>query len=286
MDSSPSIILLAAIFVATAAAVPVTLWAVTPIWDGIVARHIKDLTPQFNAINMDTSQLPGYLRLWGVAMAAAFVILWQFLGMLPVALAVVGIIYTLPRYLMEGAITGRKIRLRDQLVGAGVALANSCRAGLSLPQAFAEVSREIPDPLAAEFKRISRDYSAGRPFAESLTDVKVRMDLDSFTLFASAILVCLQAGGNMTVALERISASLQENQRLERKLEADTAAGKSVVMILTAFPWVFLAGFYLFEPEGTTLMFTTIPGQIVVVAIGALVYVSYRWAMKILNVNI
>ncbi len=40
--------------------------------------------------------------------------------------------------------------------------------------------------------------------------------------------------GKITDALERISRSLQENQRLERKMEADTASGRKVIIILGA----------------------------------------------------
>jgi Flp pilus assembly protein TadB len=64
---------------------------------------------------------------------------------------------------------------------------------------------------------------------ESLRAAKDRLNIDSFTLFAAAILVSLERGGRITDALERISHSLQELQRIERKLEVDTASGKKVV---------------------------------------------------------
>lgn len=273
-------------FAAIAVGVALGLLAILPFWDGIVTRYIGDITPQMQAIGLDTDDLPMYMRIWGATMAGVFILLWFVLGMWPCAIGATLFVYALPRILLEGAIRKRRTLLRDQLVGSGVALANSCRAGLSLPQAFDTVGREIQEPLATEFRRISRDYSAGRPFGEALNDVKLRLDLDSFTLFSSAILVCIRAGGNLTVALERISENLLENQRLERKLEADTQSGRSVVAMLVFFPWIFLGGFYLMEPQGTGLMFTTLPGQLVICVIGLLSYISYRWATKILEIDI
>ena len=90
----------------------------------------------------------------------------------------------------------------------------------------------------------------------------------------------------MTEALERISKSLQEGQRLERKLEADTASGRKVVIILTAFPLVFLFGYYAMDPVGTGVLFKTVLGQIVIVTVLGLTYASARWAKQILTIDL
>ena len=93
----------------------------------------------------------------------------------------------------------------------------------------------------------------------------------------------MERGGRITEALERISRSLQENQRLERKLEADTESGRKVVVMLAAFPAVFLGLFYFLNPEGTALLFTTILGQVVLVFVIVMVYAAVRWANRILT---
>ncbi len=117
-------------------------------------------------------------------------------------------------------------------------------------------------------------------------DGRDRLKLDSFSLFAAALLVSIERGGQITDVLERIDRSLQENQRLERKLQADTESGRQVVFILSIFPFVFLGMFYFLNPDGTFLLFNTLPGQLVLLAIMTLVYVSVRWANRILTVNI
>jgi len=98
--------------------------------------------------------------------------------------------------------------------------------------------------------------------------------------------VCHERGGKVTEALDRIAASLLEMQRLERKIEADTQSGRRVAILLGIFPFLFLGGFYVLDPEGTGLIFSTIPGQVVLVVVIAIVYFCMRWADKIVAIDI
>lgn len=268
-----------------ALAVGLFVWEIGPIWDKVTAKQIADLSPRMQELRLDRSALPRYLRWWGISMLVVFVF-FTMRGMIPVGLTAVYMIYISPRLVLSSKIRRRSYLLRDQMVGASVALANATRAGLGISQGLATVAAEIDEPLATEFRRIVSDVEHGGVLRDALVSAKNRMQLDSFTLFASAVLVALERGGKLTEALEKISHSLQENQRLERKIEADTASGRQVVLILAAFPFLFLALFSFLEPEGVSYLFTTIAGQIIFVAIVVLVYLAVRWGNKILTVDI
>ena len=285
MTPSQDVWIIAGSVLAGLAVLLVGLW-VGPLWDAFATRRVADLSPRLQELSIDRSRVPTYLRWWGFALAGA-VFSFIFVLRLPLlAPVVVYIIYVSPRYVLSALIARRRRLLRDQMVSASVALANATRAGLSLAQGLEMVARETADPLAAEFRRIVRDYQRGRPLGEAVRDTKDRLNLDGFTLFAAAILSCLERGGKVTEALERISRSLQENQRLERKLDADTASGRKVVLILGLFPLAFLLGFYALDPGTTGLLFETIPGQVVLILIVGLVYASVLWARKILALDI
>jgi Flp pilus assembly protein TadB len=122
--------------------------------------------------------------------------------------------------------------------------------------------------------------------AEAITTTKDRLQLDCFTLFASALCVSLGRGGRITESLERIGETLQENQRVERKLESETASGRKVVILLALFPFVFLGGFYLMHPEGTSMVFQSLLGQLVLLVVIALVFVSVWWSNRILSIEL
>jgi tight adherence protein B len=256
------------------------------VWDSVTRRYVADITPMLDSLSLDRSRLSGYLRIWGISLVAAFVGVAFVLGMPPVALAAVYLVYVAPRIILDFMIRRRRAQLRDQLVSATIALSNTSRAGLSLPQGLETVTKETPEPLATELRRIVHEYKHGRPLPESLRATKDRLRIDSFTLFASALLVSLERGGRITEALERISHSLQEIQRIERKLEVDTASGTKVVYLLTAFPLFFLALSYFTNPAGTATVFQSLLGQVILLIVIALAYFSFRWSQRILAIEI
>ncbi len=256
------------------------------VWDSVTRRYVADITPMLDSLSLDRSRLPGYLRIWGISLVAAFVVVAFVLGMPPVALAAVYMVYVAPRIILDFMIRRRRAQLRDQLVTATIALSNTSRAGLSLPQGLETVAKETPEPLAAELRRIVHEYKHGRPLPEALRAAKDRLRIDSFTLFSSALLVSLERGGRITEALERISHSLQEIQRIERKLEVDTASGTKVVYLLTAFPLFFLALSYFTNPTGTATVFQSLLGQVILLVVIALAYFSFRWSQRILAIEI
>jgi tight adherence protein B len=268
------------------AAVYLAVGSAGNVWDEVTKRYVADLTPKLDSLSIDHHQLSGYLRIWGISLVAAFVVVAFILGMPPVALAAVYMVYVAPRIILDFMIRRRRALLRDQMVAATIALSNTSRAGLSLAQGLETVGDETPEPLAAELRRIVREYKRGRPLAESLRAAKDRLNVDSFTLFSAAVLVSLERGGRITDALERIGHSLQETQRIERKLEVDTASGKKVVYILTGFPLFFLGISYLMNPAGTASVFQSLLGQLILLVVIALCYFSFRWSQKILAIEV
>lgn len=254
------------------------------VWDEISHSYVADLADTVSALGIEKEDLPYYLRWWGIALAGSFFFVWFVLGMPPLSFAAAFAVFVAPRFWLEWQIEERRMILRDQLVGSITALANACRAGLSLAQGLDTVAKETPEPLSRELQRIVDDHHRGLPLHRSIQQVKERLNLDSFTLFAAAVLVSLERGGRITDTLDRIARSLQENQRLERKLQADTASGRRVVTLLAMFPIFFLGLFGVVYPEGTAQVFSSLWGQLILLAVAGLVYASWRWSQKILDV--
>jgi len=256
-----------------------------PVWDQIVGRQFRDLTQRMESLNINSSKAGLLLRAWGLSMLGLLVLGGVF-GFLPIAICIVAISLGLPRWIMDEMVRRRSSKLRDQMVGACVAMANASRAGLGMASALESISREIDPPLGTELAKVVSDYQFSKPLSEAINDAKGRIRTDSFTLFANTILVSIEQGGKLTEALERISKSLQENQRIERKIEADTQASRKMVALMCAFPFAFLAFFSVLEPKGTGLLFSTLPGQIIIAATLAAVYGVKRWSDSIINIDV
>jgi len=254
-------------------------------WLWWAQKYVADLTPRLEELNVPLERLPRYLTLWGLAMLG-IAVLGLILGMIPVALVTLYLLYVAPRLIINALISRRQTLLRNQMVNACVNLANTAKAGLSLPQGLAVVAKESPQPLQDELKRIVHQYNAARPLPAVITEAKNRLKLDSFTLFANTILISLERGGRITDALENISKSLEENERLERKISADTASGRRIVVTLAVFPFVYLLLFLFLDYDNTSLLFTQFVGQLTLVAVAVIVYISVRWSNRILNIEL
>ncbi|MEZ6090412.1 MAG: type II secretion system F family protein [Pirellulaceae bacterium] len=256
------------------------------VWDELSDRYLADLRPKMKRVDVGDDKLHEWMRWWGLSILATFILFVFILEMPPIATFAVFIVFIAPRYILDWMLERRRITLRDQLVRATIGVANACRAGLSLPQAIEKISKETRPPLAVELKRITRDYKAGRPLQDAIREVQGRLDIEAFTTFASAVIVTLQKGGNIAISLERISEGLQEMQRLERKLEADSAAGKKLALVLSLFPIGFLGLFYFLDPVAMGILFGSLIGQFVILFVLVIVYVSWVWCLKILDIDL
>ncbi len=257
-----------------------------PAWDEFTTRFISDLRPRLKALGVSEEKVLGMMRLWGMGLVAILFIGGVILGKIILAVGVFLFVISLPRIILDAVIERRRIKIRDQLVSATVGLANTTRAGLTLAQGFENIADEVPEPLGVEFRRIVRSFQGGQPLGQAIREVKNRLDLEAFSVFASAILVALEQGGQISLSLDKISAGLAEIQRLEQKMEASTAGGKRLAFVLALFPPGFLVGFYVLDPSSVALMFELIIGQIILLVIGFVVFVATRWSTYILDIEI
>ncbi|MDR0705311.1 MAG: type II secretion system F family protein [Planctomycetaceae bacterium] len=256
------------------------------LWDAIASSYIEDLKATCFGLQLGTEgQFQFCLRCWLGALATVIVVVGFIFKMWIFMIPCLYIIFISPRIIIAILIRRRKILLRDQLVTALSVVTNSVRAGVALEEAIHSVGEADLKPLALEFQRIYREYTGNKPFVQTLEDAKERLKLPSFAIFVAALATNKKRGGKITATLEQLRYSLLENQRLERKLEADTAGGQSQIHILSLAPIGFIGFSYFVTPEGTALLFTTIPGQIVLTVVTLLVYFAYRLGEKITTIE-
>jgi tight adherence protein B len=241
-----------------------------------------DIIDRMHRLGLPTAYVPFLLRLrWPLALAT-FLIFWLVLGMLPVGIVMALMAWRAVSLGLEIHLEMKRTRVRDQLVTTSRNLATQVRAGLPLLQALAAVAVDLPAPLGVLLRQLVNHCNQGRPLKVALLDLKNRLRLDGMSILALALVVAEERGGELPQVLDRITHSLEEAQRVERKRESDTAAGRLVVYILTVFPVIFLGIFFVLDPEGTSLIFSLVEGQIVLCIGGILTYISWRWSQAIL----
>jgi tight adherence protein B len=279
-------IFILASILSTMAAVFLISHQLTPLWDRFTQIQMGKLSSRYQQLGYPEEYLKFSLRLWTILLAVVLLVFGLLLKMQPLAIVLTLIVYAAPRRILDQLIRRRARRFRDQLTLAAIGMANATRSGLSPAQSLDEVANESAQPLKREFMRVVSDYKNGRSLGEALAERRRALNLDPFTLFTLTIETTLRQGGNLSACLVGLCLSLQEEQRLQGKLESDTSSGRQTILLLSLFPPVFLGIGLLTIPDGTKLLFTTFYGQCVLAAISALIYVGYGWAARILRFDV
>lgn len=202
--------------------------------------------------------------------------------------AVVGtlICVVAPRLVMSYFTRRRTRQFVYQLPDALLALASALRAGSNLTKSLELLSSRQPAPLGQEFTIVLAEYRIGRQLADSLADLRRRVDTPELDLMNTAINVSRRVGGNLADTLEALARTLQEKAHMEGKIDALTSMGRAQGWVVGLLP-VFI-GFVLYQqqPERMSLMFTQWYGWIVLAVVAVMMAIAAWMIRKIVNIDV
>lgn len=159
----------------------------------------------------------------------------------------------------------RGARFRQQLPGALDALAAGLAFGLSFNQAAAFAERELPEPIAATFRRLLRRLNLGFPIEAALMDLLGQQDDETLELVVEGILLQRQFGGNLVRMLEETAVLLRGRAELEREVRAVTTQGRLSGWVIAGLVPVSAALLLLTNPRYIDVLFETLIGQALLV---------------------
>ena len=246
----------------------------------------QDLHDRLRSLRLSTRNLRVRIQAWLAIVGGTFCALWIGLATPVLSLLVAVLLAAGPWYLVRRLALERHRRIEDQLADAMVMFSSAIRAGLSIPQALELLAVECPAPIKQEFHQISGEYRLGKPLERTLEEAKERLRSENFLLFAAALLAARSSGGRLNETVERVSASVLELQRLERKVRAETAQARKSAVYMAIIPALLLVVYFYVDPENTPLLFVTLPGQLILSAAVLLNLTAYFWALKILKADI
>ena len=130
------------------------------------------------------------------------------------------------------------------------------------------------------------EYRVGRQLADSLADMRKRVDTPELDLMNTAINVSRRVGGNLADTLEALAKTLQEKAHMEGKIDALTSMGRAQGWVVGLLP-IFI-GFVLYQqqPERMSLMFTQWYGWIVLAVIAVMMTMAAWMIRKIVNIDV
>lgn len=173
-----------------------------------------------------------------------------------------------------------------QLPDALLALTSALRAGANLTKGLELLASRQPRPLGQELTMVLAEYRIGRPLADSLADMRRRIDAPELDLMNTAINVSRRVGGNLADTLESLARTLQEKAHVEGKIDALTSMGRAQGWVIGLLP--FFIGFVLHQqqPQRMSLMFTEWYGWVALGSIAIMMSVAAWMIRKIVNIDV
>lgn len=176
----------------------------------------------------------------------------------------------------------RRLRLRryaEQLPNALDVLNRSLQAGHSLLQGLHFAAQEMPEPASKEFRMTFEELRLGRSLREALQIHADRVENLDFNLFATALLIQREAGGNLTEILENASGTIRERYKLMGLIQALTSQTRLASKVVAALPFGIGSTIYLLKPDLIMILFKEETGR-TLLAFALMLQVAGFFVMK------
>lgn len=159
-------------------------------------------------------------------------------------------------------------------------LSSAVRAGLSLPDALANLGVRGPEALREAFDQFALDYQVTGRFSDSLDRLKDRLADPVGDRVVEGLRIAREVGGGeLGRLLRNLSGYLRDDARTRSEMESRQSWTISGARLAVAAPWLVLL-MLCFQPQVITRYAST--GGVIVLGIGAgLCVIAYRLMMRI-----
>lgn len=161
-------------------------------------------------------------------------------------------------------------------------LARAVRAGHAFTTALELIGRELPEPVAGEFRITYEQQNFGMPLREALHNLTVRVPLSDVTFFVSALHVQHESGGNLAEILDNLAFVIRERFKILRQVKVHTAQGRMTLYLLTGLGPAAAVLMLLVNPEYIGRFFSEPQPKVAIFLLGQLPLGSVMIAVAII----
>jgi tight adherence protein B len=180
---------------------------------------------------------------------------WRFGAALPAMLLSAGFLPA-PFFYVRMKRARRLSKLEQQIPEALGMMVSALRVGHSLIASLGAVARECADPMGGEMRKCFEEQNYGVDLRTALGNLVVRTPVQDLRIFAAAVLIQKDSGGNLAEVLEKVAQTTRERFRLRMQVRVHTAQGRLTGWVLSLLPVALGLGMYLVSPEGISVLWT------------------------------
>lgn len=190
----------------------------------------------------------------GIVAIMAFVALTAFAGGRPAGVAALALVAA--GFAIGAAAIGmawrrgrRTARLTAQLPEALDIMVRSLRAGHPVSAAMGMVSRELGEPLGAEFGLTVSEMTYGLDLRDALANLAERVAVRDLQYVTVAIKIQHETGGNLAEVLHGLSTVIRARLRMRKTIRSLSAEARLSARVLAVMPLAFAGLVYASRPE-------------------------------------
>lgn len=180
----------------------------------------------------------------------------------------------------------RTEKIKNEMLRAVIIMNNAFKAGKSTLQAVEIASRDLPQPISREFRKIHQDMSYGLSVDVAFMRFAKRVNLEEATYIASSLTILNKTGGNIIHVFSSIEKTLFDKKKLESDLKNSTAASNLVVKVLMVIPILFVILIYVISPDYFEPLFASTLGYIILFIIWIMFVIYIYLLNKIMKVQV
>jgi tight adherence protein B len=221
----------------------------------------------------------------------ASVLAFFLLGNLIFGSALFGLVFAIMGFFVPRIYVNLRKRRRlnafnDQLGDTINLLANSLRSGFSIVQSMETVAEQLPEPISAEFHRVTQEIGLGLHYEQALNNMLRRVPSDDLDLMITAINIQGRVGGNLAEILDTIGHTIRERVRIKGEIRVLTAQQMISGYILTALPIILGFVLYLINKTYIGRMFSDPCGWIMLGTAAIMIITGFLIIRKIVDIEV
>ena len=191
-----------------------------------------------------------------------------------------------PSKLLDVLRSRRRQKFNFQLVDALGGMSNALRAGFSINQAFETVVQNGEKPISQEFGVMLQQMRVGMNFYDALQSLDKRVGSDDLTLVVTSIDIARRTGGNLTEIFDKISLTIRERMRIERRVQTLTAQGRLQGIIVACMPALLGTAMTFIKPGLMIPFFKSVNGMVAIGLTALLIAVGWFFISKIIRIDV
>jgi tight adherence protein B len=226
-----------------------------------------------------------------IMLTIAAVLAFYVLGRVVFDSPLIGVIFAIVGFFVPRIYVNIRRRRRlnafnDQLGDTINLLANSLRSGFSIVQSMETVAEQLPEPISAEFHRVTQEIGLGLHYEQALNNMLRRVPSDDLDLMITAINIQGRIGGNLAEILDTIGHTIRERVRIKGEIRVLTAQQMISGYILTALPVFLGLVLYLINKDYVGRMFGDPCGLIMLGVAVIMIITGFLIIRKIVDIEV